>query len=548
MKILLICSFSFMMLVTVGSFAAVQAQNAGSKRPVAIAGPDQSVSVGKTVTLDGSGSSHANGDRLTYRWRIIAQPYGSDAELADAMTVSPTLETDLPCSYVVELVVNDGTEDSDRDTVAIAVVAEEAEEGVDTCFKDRHDSRKSDANELPGDYLSVAPFTSPLPSSTGNSCVPDQQVKAYGFFNLRGKSKDVQDVNFGLYTRLQYYSLTPTWDGNLSIPAEEWNRFEVTDQAHKHGSRVDLVISNRLWFFENKRGDRATDKGPAFHEYGLWLTKSFVLLTLIDEIAGAVNTHNFDGVTIDFRLPKNSSTRNSFIFFVRSLKAKLGDENPNTLLESGPRLLNIVVDDSSTDFLEEFLTKSAEFIDIVLVDRPSAGDETLEKQVIAILDDIEKEHRPNIAVILPNSEFTLRNVDGVGIWHVAGAGDAWVKNADLKKQLVGSGPKYTISELLCTNRGVVLSGLGVAAPILLVFLVLSWVFYDFPKVVKKSTSNLVLWSLMGIVLVVFILLLITLPSLDPQNIRVYVIAASFVIPLIYVVWNALSRLGRRDYP
>ena len=65
MKILLFFSLLFIMFVTAGAFAVVQAQNAGSNRPVAVAGPDRSVAVGTTVILDGSRSSDADGDRLT---------------------------------------------------------------------------------------------------------------------------------------------------------------------------------------------------------------------------------------------------------------------------------------------------------------------------------------------------------------------------------------------------------------------------------------------------------------------------------------------------
>jgi hypothetical protein len=42
--------------------------------PLANAGVAQSVSIGP-ITLDGSASSDANGDRLTYAWSFLAKPY-----------------------------------------------------------------------------------------------------------------------------------------------------------------------------------------------------------------------------------------------------------------------------------------------------------------------------------------------------------------------------------------------------------------------------------------------------------------------------------------
>jgi fibro-slime domain-containing protein len=88
-------------------------------KPVAEAGADQSVAVGTTVELNGSGSTDVNGDPLTYTWTLLNQPDGSTASLSNADTMTPTLVTDQQGSYVVQLVVNDGLIDSDPDTVTV---------------------------------------------------------------------------------------------------------------------------------------------------------------------------------------------------------------------------------------------------------------------------------------------------------------------------------------------------------------------------------------------------------------------------------------------
>lgn len=49
--------------------------------PVADAGPDQAVAPDTTVQLDGSGSSHDDGDTLTYRWVLESKPENSEAGL-----------------------------------------------------------------------------------------------------------------------------------------------------------------------------------------------------------------------------------------------------------------------------------------------------------------------------------------------------------------------------------------------------------------------------------------------------------------------------------
>ena len=87
--------------------------------PVADAGAAQNVLTGNLVTLDGSGSSDANGDALTYRWAFTSIPAGSGATLSNPTAVKPTFIPDVAGSYVFNLVVNDGALDSAAATVAI---------------------------------------------------------------------------------------------------------------------------------------------------------------------------------------------------------------------------------------------------------------------------------------------------------------------------------------------------------------------------------------------------------------------------------------------
>ena len=88
--------------------------------PVANAGPDQaSVAPNALVTLNGSGSSDANGDPLSYIWTLISKPAGSAAVLANAGSVTPTFTVDRDGDYVAQLIVSDGTVNSAPDTVKI---------------------------------------------------------------------------------------------------------------------------------------------------------------------------------------------------------------------------------------------------------------------------------------------------------------------------------------------------------------------------------------------------------------------------------------------
>jgi len=91
-------------------------------QPVANAGPDQTVSKGVTVQLDGSASSDANSDPLTFAWSLTQQPASSTSILSDPSLVNPTFVADREGTYVAQLIVDDGTVQSAPDTVTITVV------------------------------------------------------------------------------------------------------------------------------------------------------------------------------------------------------------------------------------------------------------------------------------------------------------------------------------------------------------------------------------------------------------------------------------------
>ena len=87
--------------------------------PIANAGPDQAVIPGSLVELDGSGSSDANNDPLTYRWSFVSIPEGSTSTLSSTTDPQPTFTVDDSGIYEIQLVVNDGTADSNVDGVVI---------------------------------------------------------------------------------------------------------------------------------------------------------------------------------------------------------------------------------------------------------------------------------------------------------------------------------------------------------------------------------------------------------------------------------------------
>jgi len=98
---------------------------ATNRVPLARATSPGMVTAGAAVTLDGRESEDADGDPLTYSWRLVNVPDGSDARLADAATARPRLTPDFTGSYSVELVVSDGWNSSTPTIVRFIAVPPE---------------------------------------------------------------------------------------------------------------------------------------------------------------------------------------------------------------------------------------------------------------------------------------------------------------------------------------------------------------------------------------------------------------------------------------
>jgi hypothetical protein len=79
--------------------------------PVAQPGTTLYAEAGTEVQFQGAGTD-ANGDELSFRWRIVSSPAGAVVTLADAETPSPSFSGDLAGEYRVGLIVNDGEADS----------------------------------------------------------------------------------------------------------------------------------------------------------------------------------------------------------------------------------------------------------------------------------------------------------------------------------------------------------------------------------------------------------------------------------------------------
>jgi len=123
---------SAVITVTYGDRTATANVNVetSNERPIAEAGPDQTVALGHSVRLDGSESSDPDADPLAYTWEIVSNPGGSNVALSNPGSVNPAFVPDVAGQYIVKLIVDDGNGGTDSDTILVTAV--ETEELVTT--------------------------------------------------------------------------------------------------------------------------------------------------------------------------------------------------------------------------------------------------------------------------------------------------------------------------------------------------------------------------------------------------------------------------------
>ena len=99
--------------------------------PLAVPGADRSAAVGSTVQLDGSCSSDADGNPLSYRWSLLSTPAGGATAFSDPTAVKPRFQVLAAGTYVMQLMVNDGVIDSAPRTITTGNAAPVANAGSD---------------------------------------------------------------------------------------------------------------------------------------------------------------------------------------------------------------------------------------------------------------------------------------------------------------------------------------------------------------------------------------------------------------------------------
>jgi len=113
--------FVTLVLILMFTFSNCEKNAEKNHIPIVNAGSNQTIIIGDTVQLDGSGSSDEDGDNLTYNWSIILAPDESIAILSNAIIEKPTFVPDFIGVYNIQLIVNDGVENSQPSFIVITV-------------------------------------------------------------------------------------------------------------------------------------------------------------------------------------------------------------------------------------------------------------------------------------------------------------------------------------------------------------------------------------------------------------------------------------------
>lgn len=104
--------------------------------PIANAGVSRAVLGGTLVSLDGSSSSDANGDVLSFAWTLSSKPAGSNAKLEKTNTANPVFTPEVVGIYIASLVVSDGKLSSVTSSVQINV--DSVPVGAMSGYMDKH--------------------------------------------------------------------------------------------------------------------------------------------------------------------------------------------------------------------------------------------------------------------------------------------------------------------------------------------------------------------------------------------------------------------------
>ena len=95
--------------------------NLALSSPVALLPSDKTAQLNDVIMIDGSSSFDAGGANLTYSWSIDIAPQGFNSQIDNPANSSISFTVDEEGFYLVRLIVNNGTENSEPAYMVIRV-------------------------------------------------------------------------------------------------------------------------------------------------------------------------------------------------------------------------------------------------------------------------------------------------------------------------------------------------------------------------------------------------------------------------------------------
>ncbi|MDF2152779.1 PKD domain-containing protein [Vibrio sp. CAU 1672] len=214
--------------------------------PVADAGRDLQVDMGTSTVLDGSGSSDADGDKLTYSWAMMSRPAGSSAQLNDASSPTPSFTPDVEGDFVFQLVVSDGQSTSLPDVIMV------------------HDTERNLAPTAVITFTGSPDFKTgtliTLQSDSSSDPNGDTLTYYWSLLQASGSSAVLSDSNsanptFTADVAGSYVAVLTVNDGTLSSDVVV-RSINITDPPK--GAAIPLPAGQNLMFLSNSGGDSRT--------------------------------------------------------------------------------------------------------------------------------------------------------------------------------------------------------------------------------------------------------------------------------------------------
>ncbi|MGB3851764.1 MAG: PKD domain-containing protein [Tunicatimonas sp.] len=142
--------------------------------PVANAGADLDARANSSVTLDGTGSSDAEG-ALTYAWALTTRPDGSSASINNATQATATFTPDVVGTYVATLTVTDTDSNNASDVTTITVTEAVGSPPVAVIVDENDDPISEDRSN------NTVTVTSPYALDGSQSSDPDGDALTYAW-------------------------------------------------------------------------------------------------------------------------------------------------------------------------------------------------------------------------------------------------------------------------------------------------------------------------------------------------------------------------------